>query len=150
MSESIAPGFDVYALRPEPPAHWSEEMRAWGRQILLDGRPPLHLGDELTDEQALDWWMPLPFASLMIDGAGNREIVMRELFAGQPGVLLVWVDGSVHSALPPRKPSDLLHLYRFSRIILEAYAAEGQRLFLRDLVGDDGDSELAVGSALKN
>lgn len=116
--------YDVYQ-RQAPPQHWPADVRAWAERVMQDGRP-VYSGGPLTDEQALDLWLPLPSVSLAGEIEGEREAVPREEFAAGLGVILLWPDGSLHMGVPPREPGDLLHLYRVARLVLDAYAAQGR------------------------
>lgn len=117
--------FDVYSYRPAPPEHWMEPMKQWGRRVQESGQLMVSvpngvaLCEPLSDRGALDAWVPVQFLNVQQDD-GSWAFEPRRSIAGQLGVLIIWLDGSLYDGVAPRQLSDLVHLYRVARLNLEA------------------------------
>jgi len=123
--------FNVYEIRPVAPDHWPELAKQWASRLQEDGRVtyslcnPTQLAPEFTEEQASDWWMPIERIAHTTGPGGAFELAGRPSSGSGQGVILVWMDGTVHEGVAPRSPADLVHLYRVGRMTLEAEFSAG-------------------------
>jgi hypothetical protein len=99
-------------------------MQAWAAHMLEPtANHATQLNRELTDDEALDLWMPLQ--QLTLPNGSMEQLESRGRALSFPAarqlldVIIAWPDGVVHEGAPPRKRLDLIALYRAARIDAE-------------------------------